>query len=159
SAILNRSRTSGDVTNEWNDVVDVLNRMKRLLSGYDVDLPPAYGNTEVVTPGVPPPAPVPYLTGADLSRFRDLVRDLDNSLARVRDAADRYGRRGYEGAQEVFTNLQFLADETSRLRQRSEADRLDPRDLRPSVERLADTARRTDESIRRHDMLPGVRNE
>src|SRR5205823_6558554 len=111
NAALARERTSPGVVDEWNDAVDVLNRMKRLLAGYEVEVPPAHGQRRLDVEGYaggpgPGPVGVTVLAGSDLRRFRDLVRELDDHLARVRDAAGRYGRREYESARDVFANIE-----------------------------------------------------
>jgi len=170
SALINRERTSPAVVTEWNDAVDVLNRMKSLLAGNDVEVPPAHGPRRGYVEGYGGgpagggsfgggPVTVTVLAGADLQRFRSLVRELDDHLGRVRDAAGRYGRREYESSRDVFANIEALDDESSRLRQRAEADQIDPREIRPTVDRLSEMARRTDESMRRDNVLPGVRSE
>ncbi|HEV8266652.1 MAG TPA: hypothetical protein VGR00_00395, partial [Thermoanaerobaculia bacterium] len=84
SALVNRERTSPAVVEEWNDAVDVLNRMKRLLAGEDVAVPPAHGPRHGTvgvyegggTVGFGGPVGITLLAGADLQRFRSLVREL-----------------------------------------------------------------------------------
>jgi hypothetical protein len=130
---------------DWDAVVDVLDRMNRLMAGYDVEVPLAH-QSGAVRPYEPEPGGS-GLTRSDFAEFRLLARQLDDQASRARDAAAS-GTDGSYRARTVRRNIEQISDRARLLRERAEMGELTPREAVPTVDRLLDEARRTDESLR-----------
>src|SRR5262249_53618500 len=133
-----------DLNDDWAAVVDDVNRMQRLLAGQDVQVPPAHANwnaRDMGGRGYPdqgygaPPAPgdnrTPYISGGDLDELRQLSHNLDVQARRALAVAEReqgttYGPRG-----DMLADLRHFVSQTSSLHDRTDSDRLDPRDFGP----------------------------
>ncbi len=167
----------------WNSAIDVLGRMQQVLRGTDVQLPPPYvpygghgghgdwdhserdrnGNgipdrLEVIpVQPVPPPLPsdprydrdrgVPRPT--NVSELRRLGRELDERVTGTRDSMPRGDR---DARTESFDRF---STETRRLRQTIETENFDPRDLKQTVSRLLEDARRTGDVTRNERSFRG----
>lgn len=160
----------------WTSAIDVLGRMQQVLRGTDVELPPPYArhggegngwwdhrdldrngngipdNREVQ---IAPPPIRAYesgrgFQGASMSELRQLGRELDERVLRTRDTP-----AGGDRDPRFLESLDRFSSETRRLRQRLDADASDPRDLKPTVSRLLDDARRRSDELRRTRAYPG----
>ncbi len=152
----------------WTSAIDVLSRMQQVLRGTDVQLPPPYvrrggeghgdwdhrdadrnGNGvpdrlegQPVQPLPPPDRSRGYDRGAlqpaNIPELRRLGKELDERVTGTRDSMSR-GDRDARGSE----TLDRFSGDTRRLRQRLEADHLDTRDLKQTVSRMLEDARRT----------------
>jgi hypothetical protein len=158
---------------QWSSAIDVLDRMQQVLRGADVQLPPPYvrrggeghgewdhrdsdrnGNgvpdrLEVQPVPPPPPSDRPreYERGAfraaNIPELRRLGKELDETVMGTRDSMPR----GDRDARAPESLDRFSAD-TRRLRQRLDTDPLDTRDLKQTIARLLEDARRTNNGLR-----------
>lgn len=156
----------------WGSAIDVLGRMRQVLRGVDVHLPPPYvrhggdgrgdwyhrdGDRNVN--GVPdrlegqpvPPPPAPdrprdYERGgfqpANIPELRQLGKELDERVMGTRDSMPR-GDRDSRAPE-----LDRFSADTRHLRQKLDADTVDTRDLKPTVSRLLEDARRRNNATR-----------
>jgi hypothetical protein len=146
---------------DWSSVVEVLSRMRKLLNGEDVEVPPAHdeygdydrdygylGGGSVSTGGGN------ALSGARLQQFRDLARELDAQSSRALEAAERTASR-YGRAQAVLTDLRGFVQRARDLRTRVDGtNRVVTRDMAPLVEELAQDARALDRRMRDSRVFP-----
>jgi hypothetical protein len=146
---------------DWTNVVEVLSRMRRLLNGEDVEVPPAhdeYGDYDrdygYLGGGPGRSGGGSALSGTSLQQFRDLARDLDAQSSRALQAAERSTSR-YGRAQAVLTDLRGFAQRARDLRTRVDgSNRVVTRDVAPLVEELAQDARALDRRMRDSRVFP-----
>jgi hypothetical protein len=156
---------------DWNNVADVLNRMRRLLNGENVEVPPAhdeygdydrdygnlrrgggtvssggiYGGTRGGTyGGTYSGGP---LVGSRLQQFRDLAHQLDVSANRTLQIAERSASNN-DRAGGVLADLRHFVEQTRDVHGRSDANQLSPREIGPIVDHLLEDARLADRSMR-----------
>lgn len=126
---------------EWEGVIDVIQRMSVLMEGGDVEVPAAYL--------------APALSGAALDEFRRLSRDLDLSTARAHATArhdvGRYGR-----GQQFLGELTYFAAQSRGLHLRADTGGVDPRLMGPLVDHLLEEARLADRRMRDAQTFAGV---
>ena len=119
---------------EWDAVRDVLERMRALLSGADVEVPDAYV--------------VPPLAGERLDRFRALAATVEAEAAEgyalAREKAGRYPSRGTQFVGE----LRYFAAATRDLRVRAAGPIVGPKALGRAVDDLLAEARDADGRMR-----------
>jgi len=150
---------------DWTNVVEVLSRMRKLLNGEDVEVPPAhdeYGDYDRdygYLGGGPGRSEGGALSGTRLQQFRDLARDLDMQSSRALQAAEgsasRYGR-----AQAVLTDLRGFAQRARDLRARVDgSNRVVTGDVAPLVAELAQDARALDRRMRDSRVFPDAWDE
>jgi hypothetical protein len=191
--MIRRAPAPADMADEWRDVVEALSRMKLLLAGLGVQVPPAHrrlpdydrdygpfpegrdqgydqyqrkrahGGTDDPDyhshlkddggGGAGSGAP---LAGPRLERYKALVQELEVHARRARELADTYipGTQGYSEA--LAVKIQRLAVEAARLRERASSGPLDPREMKPVVDRLLEDARATDRKMRQAGAFPKV---
>jgi len=166
---IRRSRRYDDVAGDWNNVLDVLNRMKQLLSGVDVQVPPAHrrggdydrdyapfgegaGHPDVGTNNGG------YRNGNDIAgaawgpNFRELLHQLDIHVTRAHELAERTSRDD-DASQALFRSIHHLNDEVTALHERADAGQLQRRDLGPSIQRLLEDAQATDRRMRQANLF------
>jgi hypothetical protein len=139
----------------WTAAQDVINRMQRLLSGADVDIPPA-GDTYPTYPTYPTsPTYPPYpgggsvLSGSALDDVRRTTHELVVRATLARDTAERSGATYSDSDRRLLADLSYFVSAAKELETRTNSGTtLDRRDVRPFVERLTDDARRLDVSMR-----------
>ena len=164
---MRRISAVSNLNDDWAAVVDDLNRMQRLLAGEDVQVPTAHAEwddrdsdsghhsaDEIGHAGVRPGGNygndrTAGITGRDLQEVRRLSRDLDSQARRAlaaaeRNASDASGRGG-----QLLADLRHFVSQTSALDDRTDSDRLDPRDFGGVVTHLLEDARAADSSMRR----------
>ena len=126
---------------EWDGVIDVIQRMSVLMEGGDVEVPAAYL--------------APALSGAALDEFRRLSRDLDLSTASAHATArhdvGRYGR-----GQQFLGELTYFAAQSRGLHLRADTGGVDPRLMGPLVDHLLEEARLADRRMRDARTFAGV---
>ena len=141
----------------WASAQDIINRMQRLVSGEDVDLPPV---TEI--PPYPPNPPYPstptfptdpsygsVLSGSALEDVRRMAHELVVRATLARDSAERAGTPYGDSDRRLLADLSYFVSGAKELETRtSSASGVDRRDVRPFVDRLGEDARRLDASLR-----------
>ena len=154
---------------DWNSVTDTLGRMRRVLNGEDVEVPPAHdeygdynrdygylgrGGTAdrgIVTTGRTDTYGGTYsgaaLTGARLQQFRDLAHQLDTSASRTLVAAER-GAPSDDRARGILADLRHFAEQARNLHDRSDANELAPREIGGIIDHLREDARLADRNMR-----------
>ena len=119
---------------DWDAMLDVLQRMRLLLAGRDVDVPAAHV--------------VAALSGSRLQEFRRLAEEVDGSATRAHDRAKR-DLGDYPGRGEQFLGeLNYFAAQSRALNDRANAVRVDPQQIGPVVDRLLEEARQADRRMR-----------
>jgi hypothetical protein len=119
---------------DWDAVLDVLERMRLLLDGREVTVPSAHV--------------VAALGGASLQEFRQLAGALEISATRAHDGAKRdlgdYRDRG----RQFLGELEYFAAQSRDLHGRAEAGRVNPQEIGPIVDRVLEDARQADRRMR-----------
>lgn len=140
----------------WAAAQDLINRMERLVSGGDVDLPPeadAYPYpTNPSYPSTPTfPADPSYgsvLSGSALEDVRRMAHELVVRATLARDNAERAGTPSGDSDRRLLADLSYFVSGAKELETRtSSASGVDRRDVRPFVDRLGEDARRLDASL------------
>jgi len=118
---------------DWQSILDVLERMRLLLAGDDVL--------------VPEPHVVASLSGSQLLEFRELAAELATSANRAHESAKRdlgeYPSRG----QQFLGELYYFAVQIRALGLKSQAE-INPQQIGPRVDALLDDARQADRRMR-----------
>ncbi len=119
---------------DWDAILDVLERMRLLLAGRDVEVPAAHV--------------VAALSGPRLQEFRQLARELDVSATQAHERAKRdvgeYRSRG----QQFLGELYYFEVQSRELRSHADAAQVNPQQIGPIVDRLLEEARRADRTMR-----------
>jgi len=137
----------------WEGAQDVVDRMRRLLAGENVDIPPR---------GTDYPSPPPYptyptgpsgsygsiLSGSALDDFRRTAHEIVVRATLARDSAERAGGTYSEPARRVLADMTYFVSGARDLESRASASTVDRRDVRSYVDRLLEDARRIDRSMR-----------
>jgi hypothetical protein len=163
---LETTYVTGSTRAEWNDVVDVLDRMKRLMAGENVDVPMAHGGFEDydrdygMFGGVRPTSDTGGSTygwtGTRLSDFRRLARELDESALRAHQIAETNRVSNSMRHQEFLQGLRRFAERANDVRERADAGNVNRRDMGPIVNQLLQDVRETDRSLRDTRVFPQV---
>ena len=119
---------------DWDAMLDVLQRMSLLLQGRDVDVPAAHV--------------VAALSGVRLQEFRQLAQDVDNSATRAHDRAKRDLANYPERGPQFLGELSYFAAQSRDLETRASAAQVDPQQIGPIVDRLLEEARQADRRMR-----------
>lgn len=153
---------------EWNDVLTVLDLMKRSLAGEEVRVPQAHAgfrdyDRDYEPFREPPPAPADEdrarsegrnFSGPERAEFVRLARDLDELTNRIRSRIGWIQRgRGSEGDR-YADELYHFNDEIHLFRMRIESGNLDSRDHALTIGHLIEDARRIDDWMRRGRAYP-----
>jgi|SRR5712691_3762086 len=153
-ARLRSARGVGSTAQAWPGVMDGLDRMKRAVAGQDVEVPYAdsgsadydrdygpYGNRPS------PPVVSGGLTGPQLEEFHQLSHQFADAVARTYEIAWRQQNNAPATAS-LVTDLRSLSQSANDLHQRADISSVDPREIKPMVERLLAQARHVDETMR-----------
>jgi hypothetical protein len=151
---------------DWVNVVDVLDRMKRLMGGEDVQVPMAHGGFEDYDRDYGPFGGVDRvggtggsafeLSGSQLEDFRRLAHDLDTNALRAHQIAET-SRANYTPRQDEFLlDLRRFAERAHDVHVRADAGRVNRREMAPIVNQLLQDARATDRSLRDTRVFPQV---
>jgi len=150
---------------DWTNVVDVLDRMKRVMAGQDVEVPMAHGGFEdydrdygmfgVRRTGDSGGSAFGW-QGNRLADFRSLARDLDESALRSHQIAEQ-NRANYSARQQEFlSDLRRFAERSHAVRVQADNRDVSRRDIAPIVNQLLQDARATDRSLRDTRVFPQV---
>jgi hypothetical protein len=158
-ARLRGARGIGAVAQAWPDVMDGLDRMKRAVAGQDVEVP--YGASASADDerdygpfGTRPTRPVVSggLTGVQLEEFHRLSHEFAGAVSRTYEIAWRQKT----SPESLVTDLRNLSQSAYDVHQRADVGAVDPREIKPMVERLLTQARRVDETMRAQRVLNQV---
>ena len=160
SVRLRDARVYPQTYDDWDAVLDVLNRMKQLLAGYDVQVPPAhrrgFGDEERDSapfqgrePGDPlarphersgEPGP-DVLVGPGPGELQRLAARLDELTTQAHSMAEQgMVERSPRGA-DFTESLHHFNEDTRALRRQSDAGQVDRRQMADSVDHLLSDAR------------------
>lgn len=157
---MRRARLFEHIYDDWDAVLDVLDRMERLLAGESVQVPPAHAPRPSPTPTATPapsPTPAPGLQGASLQEFRRLAHELDVQAKRTLEAARRDAASPPTDTERRFLeDLSHFSDEARSLHEKTDAGVLRPEEARPIVAHLLADARRADEGMRSANVFADV---
>jgi hypothetical protein len=118
---------------EWDGVMDVLERMSLLLAGGEVTVPAAHV--------------APALSGPDLAELRRLAHDLDLSSTRAHATAKRT-TGNYARGEQFLGELGYFAAQSRDLHLRADTANVDPQLMGPIVHHLLEEARLADRRMR-----------
>jgi hypothetical protein len=130
---------------DWAAILDVLERMRLLLAGRDVEVPTAHV--------------VAALSGSRLEEFRQLANDLDVSATRAQEKARRDVRDYKERGEQFLGELNYFAAQSHDLRSRADAVPVKPQELGPIVDRLLEAVRGADREMRDARVFTSVWDE
>ena len=134
----------------WRDVQDVIDRMRRLLAGEDVDIPPR-GPESPSYPTYPTGPGGSYgsvLSGSALDDFRRTAHEVVIRSTLARDTAERAGGGYNDSARRLLSDMSYFVSGARDLDSRASAATVDRRDVRTYVDRLLEDARRIERSLR-----------
>ena len=134
----------------WRDVQDVIDRMRRLLAGEDVDIPPR-GPESPSYPTYPTGPGGSYgsvLSGSALDDFRRTAHEVVIRSTLARDTAERSGGGYNDSARRLLSDMSYFVSGARDLDSRASAATVDRRDVRTYVDRLLEDARRIERSLR-----------
>jgi len=153
-ARLRSARGAGSVAQTWPDVMDGLDRMKKAAAGQDVEVPYGDGasadyDRDYGPYGNRPSRPVVSggLTGAQLEEFHRLSHEFAVSVSRTYEIAWRQ-QKNFPGTEGLVTDLRNLTQSAYDVHQRADISAVDPREIKPMVERLLAQARQVDQTMR-----------
>lgn len=130
---------------EWQAILDVLERMRLLLAGGDVLVPAAHA--------------VAALSGSRLQEFRQLANDLDISATQAHETAKR-DLGGYrERGQQFLGELHHFAAQSRGLHSRADSAPVNPQQMGPIVDGLLEDARQADRRMRDARVFTSVWND
>ena len=151
---------------DWISVVDVLDDMKRLMAGQDVQVPAAhagfkdydrdYGMFGGVRRTSDAGASVLGLSGSQLEDFRRLAHDLDGSALQAQQIAETNQVNYTDRQQQFLSDLRRFAERAHDVHDRADAGNVVPREMGPIVNQLLQDARATDRSLRDTRVFPEV---
>ena len=143
-----RIRTARALANtygDWDAILDVLERMRLLLAGREVE--------------VPAPHAVAALSGSRLQEFRELAHDLDISATEAHERARRdvgqYRARG----EQFLGELYYFQVQSRDLHTRADAAPVNPQQIGPMVDRLLEEARQADRRMRDARVFTAIRDD
>jgi hypothetical protein len=119
---------------DWDAILDVLERMRLLLAGREVAVPAAHV--------------VAALSGSRLQEFRQLAQDVESSATRAHETAKRDVGDYPERGRQFLGELHYFAAQSRDLHNRANTARVDPQQIGPIVDRLLEDARQADRSMR-----------
>jgi hypothetical protein len=151
----------------WDGVRDVIDRMRRLLAGENVDVPPRdTGSTYPSYPTSPTSPTYPtypsgpssgtVLSGSALEDFRRSAHEIVVRATLARDSAERAGGAYSDSARRVLADMSYFVSGARDLETRASASSVDRRDVRTYVDRLLEDARRIDRDMRGSSLYSGA---
>jgi len=168
NARVRASRALISTADSWADVMDGLDRMKRLLAGQDVEVPSTaadlgdydrdYGPFGGRDRG-PMAGAAGGLTSAQLDEFHQLAHALDTAVSRTHQVAWQH-RQEYPGASDnVLNAVGHLADKAADLHRRADGGFINPTEVRPVVNQLLADAQQVDRTLRSERVFPQIWDE
>jgi len=127
---------------DWDAMLDVLDRMRRVLDGRTVEVPAAHV--------------VAALSGSSLLEFRQLARDLAISATRAHERAKRDVGNYRDRGRQFLGELEFFAAQSRDLHSRADAGQVNPQQIGPMVDRVLEDARQADRRMRDAQVFTSV---
>jgi hypothetical protein len=166
----NRTRyvqASQRAVDNWNSALDVIDRMKRVLAGQDVEVPPAVvtsgGGTYPNNPTNPtyPTSPTQpsygsVLSGSALEDFRRTAHEVVVRATLARDTAERTGSGYNDAARRIASDMSYVVSGARDLENRASAASVYRGDVRTAADRLLEDARRVERSMRDANLYSGA---
>ena len=158
-------QASTRAVDNWNSALDIIDRMRRVLAGQDVDVPPvtaggstypSYPTGGSTSPTYPTQPSYGVLTGSSLDEFRRLAHEVVVRATLARDTAERAGGAYNDTARRVVSDMSYVVSGARDLDTRASTSSVDRRDVRTSVDRLLEDARRVDRSMRDANVYSGA---
>jgi hypothetical protein len=151
----------------WDGVRDVIDRMRRVLAGENVDVPPRDTSSSYPTYPTSPTSPTyptyptgpsygTVLSGSALEDFRRSAHEIVVRATLARDTAERAGGAYSDSARRVLADMSYFASGARDLESRATASSVDRRDVRTYVDRLLEDARRIDRDMRASSLYSGA---
>jgi hypothetical protein len=160
----NRTRNvsaSTRAVDDWRAAEDVIDRMRRLLAGESVEIPPR--GTESPTyptyPSTGTSGSGSILSGSALEDFRRTAHEVVVRATLARDTAERSGSAYNDSDRRLLADLSYFVSGARDLDSRASAATLDRRDVRSYVDRLSEDARRIDQSLRATSAFSRARDD
>jgi len=119
---------------DWDAILDVLERMNSLLAGRDVEVPAAHV--------------VAALSGPRLQELRQLAHDLDISATQAHEQAKRDVGEYRDRGRQFLGELHHFEVQSRDLRRRADAAPVNPQQIGPVVDLLLEEARQADRRMR-----------
>ena len=119
---------------DWEAILEVLDRMSLLLAGRDVEVPSAHV--------------VAALSGPRLQELRQLAHDLDVSATQAHEQAKRDVGEYRDRGRQFLGELHHFEVQSRDLRSRADAAQVNPQQIGPVVDRLLEDARQADRRMR-----------
>ena len=151
---------------DWTNVVEVLDRMKRVTAGMDVEVPTArggfedydrdYGTFRGARRASDEGGSAFGWTGSRLADFRRLAQELDEDVLRSHQIAETNRANYTIRQQEFLTELRRFAERAHAVRLQADAREVNRREIGPIVNQLLQDARATDRSLRDTRVFPQV---
>ena len=151
---------------EWTDVIEVLDRMRRVTAGQDVEVPRArggfedhdrdygmFGDTRRTSNDVGGGF---GWQGSRLAEFRQLAQELDQAALRSHQLAETNRASLSVRQQEFLSELRRFAERAHAVRLQADAREVNRREIVPIVNTLLQDARATDRSLRDTRVFPQV---
>jgi hypothetical protein len=147
-------QASQRAVDNWRGALDVIDRMKRVLAGENVDIPPAGsptgGSTYPTYPSYPSTGGTygSVLSGTALEDFRRTAHEIVVRSSLARDTAERSGTAYSDSERRLLADLSYFVSAARELDTRASGSTVNRQDVRPYVDRLLEDARRLDRAMR-----------
>jgi len=128
------ARALENTYDDWDAILDVLERTRLLLAGRDVAVPAAHV--------------VAALSGSYLQEFRQLAHDLDVSATQAHVQAKRDVGEYRARARQSLGELYYFQLQSGDFPTRPAATKVNPQQIGPLVDRLLEEARQADRRMR-----------
>jgi hypothetical protein len=154
SGVVREDSAYQNTYDDWDNVMDALDRMRRLLNGEDVDIPDArdeYGDYErdygYLRRGTGEDDQAAALSDTQLQQLRDLARDLERQAESALQTADRSTSR-YGRASGILNDLRGFVDSARDLSLRTDRGDLTAQEATALVDGLTQNARELERRMR-----------
>jgi chromosome segregation ATPase len=146
---IRRSRSADDQTlSDWNECVEMLNRMVKVSEGA-IEFAPAEPRREEYGERRRSPG------RRDFREIAGFAAELEDHAARAHELAERVAGEG-PYRREYFQSIRDFHDQSAAFRRRVDSGESDRAEIRAEAGNLLDFARRTDERLRRRNAFPRV---
>ena len=161
---LRRAHLAEHVSSDWYQVLDTLDRMKRVLYGQDVDVPIARNQNRDYQRDYRPffqlnlPWGSVSIQGSNLNTMKRDLHELDVRVTRAHEVAEA-AMSGSNANRRFFERIHAFNDRVDQLHRYNDVNQIDPRDIRPVLESLSTEASDVDRALRQARAIPEVWDE